>query len=140
MAIVAATRIKNIVSVTQGDTYKGIRGVNIAVNKGRLAPVLEEGNDYPTDSENMGTDDYPVRTDTILQSSDSAGLAMQAQAKASLVIVKKKEGGAGNETVTNVNHEFGDFRSSQRLQQRGEVALSGVAHSADGTTLPISTA
>lgn len=140
MATVAAKRLTNIVSITQGDTYEGIRSVTIQTNKGRIAAILKEGNLYADGSELLGTPDFPVRTQVVFEQDAVNMLALLAQAEANLVIVLKTAGGGANQTITIANHQFESMSQAQSLQDFGRPSISGVAHSADGSTLPISAA
>ena len=141
MATVAAVRITNIVSVTQRtNTYKGVRSVTISADKGRLMPILEEGKLYASGTENVGKPDHPVTTSIVFEQDVVNMLALMAEASASLVIVCKKAAGAGNQTITIPNHQFSNIGVSQNLQDFGRPSINGVAHSADGDTLPISAA
>ena len=145
MPDVAAVRITNIVSVTQGsNTYKGVRSVDIITDKGTLAPIIEEGNLYATGLENLGLGDFPVTGRANYETDTDEVLAMLAEANASLVIVYKVAGGGANKTITIVNHEFRRKTSPLRLGslsgQFVQVSVEGVAYSANSNTLPISVA
>jgi len=79
MAVVAAVRIVNIISVTQGTTVEeGVRSVTITADKGRLLPILKEADLYPTASENVGTADFPVTTQIAFEQSAVNMLALLA--------------------------------------------------------------
>lgn len=139
MADVAAVRLTNIVSITQGSNkYIGVRSVTIAADKGNLLPILPEGVLYPTGAENVGMSDFPVRTNVEFEQDMANMIALQAEAVGSLVIVFKSAGGGGNKTVTIANHQFRGPSINQGLQSFGRPSISGVAYSADGATLPIS--
>ena len=139
MADVAAVRLTNIVTVTQGsNVYKGVRSFSIQTDAGVLRPILEEGNQYVTGVENLGLSDFPVRTQMVFEQDAVNMIAALAEANASLVIVVKKAAGAGNETITIVNHQFKSISQPQSLQDVGRQAINGVAYSADGAALPIS--
>jgi len=138
MADVAAVRITNIVSVTQGTSkYIGVRSVTINADKGRLQAILVEGNLYASGVENLGMPDFPVSTQVTFEQDGGNCLALIGEAKASLVIVYKQAGGGANKTLTIVNHQFKNFSHPQSLQDFGKPSVSGVAHSADGAALPI---
>lgn len=135
MADVAAVRITNIKTVTQGTSvYKGIRSVTITADKGQLLPILVEGNLYPTGAINAGTREFPVTTNFVVESGIIAA-ALLAEASASCVIVFSSDG--GDKTLTIANHQFRNVNQNQALQALGQVSVSGVAYSADGTALPI---
>ena len=138
MATVAAVRITNIVSVVQGDTYIGVRSATISAEIGRLLPILQEGHLYPTGTENVGTPDFPVSTQLTFEQDGANMLALMAQAKGNLVITYKVAGGGSNKVLTIANHQFRSFGHSQNLQDFGRPSINGVAHSADGSTLPLS--
>src|SRR3989304_3754632 len=139
MAVVAAVRIVNIISVTQGTIVEeGVRSVTITADKGRLLPILKEADLYPTASENVGTADFPVTTQIAFEQSAVNMLALLAESVGTLVIIVKKAGGAGNVTITITGHQFRRLGVPQSLQGFGRPTIDGVAYSANGTTLPIS--
>lgn len=144
MSNVTAVRITNIVSVSLGGTViEGVRSVTININKGKVVPILKEGDMYPTDSENVGMPDFPVTTTTEFETDIAASMAMLAQAKGDYVITcRYAGGGAGTKAITIANHEFGSAGGQQGLQAIGTRSLPGFAHSNTdaGTTLPIVTA
>lgn len=137
MPSVAAVRLHNIISVTQGDTYLGVRSVTISADAGKLMPILDEGKLYPAGMENVGTPELPVTTQVTFETDASAMLALLGQAKANLVIVLKKVAGGGNQTITIANHKFNRISQAQSLQDFGKPTISGGAHSSDGDALPI---
>jgi hypothetical protein len=141
MADIAAVRLTNIKSVTQGSNkYIGVRSVTIRAEKGRLLPILPEGLKYPTGTENVGMPDHPVTTSIVFETDAGVMIAMLAEAVGSLVIVYAQSGGGADKTITIANHQFKGFSHSQNLQDFGKPSIEGVAHSADGSALPISSA
>lgn len=143
MADIAAVRITNIVSVTQGtNVYKGIRSVTITADKGRLLPILAEGDLYPTDAENVGMPDFPVTTSMVFEQDDENMLDLLVEAKADLLIRKKVAGGATDKIITINNHQFRRMSKAQNLQDFGRPSIEGVSHAnvLTGNTLPISVA
>lgn len=138
MPTVSVVRIVNIVSVTQStNLIEGVRSVTIRADKGRLLPILAEGNLYPTGAENAGMPDFPVSTQVQFEQDHANMLAALGYAAGNLVIVFKKAGGGGNQTVTIANHQFRSSGVSQGLQDFGRPTLDGVAYSADGAALPV---
>jgi len=141
MAEVAAVRIHNIVSITQGsNTYKGVRSVAIQADKGKLLPVLEEGKLYPSNAELVGTSEFPVTVSVVFESDGAAMLALLAEAKGTLAIVVKVAGGAPNKTISIVNFRFLRMSKSIQLQDFSRPSVEGAAHSADGEAFPMSVA
>lgn len=137
MATVNAIRIKNIVSFAHGsDTYKGIRSVQIQVNKGNVVPVLNEGLQYATSAENLGTDQFPV-TGSVEFESAAIMMTLLAAAKGTTVIVGKADGSNADQTFTISNNQFNQASQNQVLQQFGRLTLQFAAHSADGAALPL---
>ena len=145
MPDVSTVRITNIVSVTQGtNTYKGVRSVDVIADAGQLAPILEEGDLYPTGLENLGMADFPVTTRCNFETDTDVMLQMIAEAVGSLVIVYKVAGGGANKTITISNHKFRRKTTPLALgASTGRfvtTSIEGVAYSADGDTLPIAVA
>lgn len=145
MPDVAAVRITNIVSVVRGtDTYKGVRSVDIIADKGVLAAILEEGDLYPTGSENLGTSGFPVTTRANFESDTAVMLTMMALGAGTDVITYKPAGGGANKAITIVNHEWRRQTTPLALgpvtSRFVTTSIEGQAYSADGTTLPISVA
>ena len=139
MADVVAVRITNIVSITQGSNkYIGVRSVTVTAEIGALKPVLVEGHLYPTDMENVGTPDFPVGLGVVFEQDGANMLALMAEAKASCVVVYKAAAGGSNKTMTIANNKFRNMSHSQNLQDFGRPSVNSVAHSSDGSTLPIS--
>jgi len=138
---VTAVRLTNIVSIKQGDyVIKGVRAVTISTNKGRIMPVLEEGKKYVTGAENVGLPDFPVTTQVVFEQGIDEMTDALGYAVGNLVITCKAAGAAANQVTTIVNHQFRQFSINQGLQDFGKPQIEGVAYSADGDALPISTA
>lgn len=138
MTTVAAVRITNIVSVSKNsNTYVGVRSVTVNAQIGMLKPILVEGQLYASGTENVGMPDFPVTTQIAFETDGANILALMNEAKGSLVVVYKSAGGGGNKTLTIVNHQVQSMGHAQSLQDFGRPTVNGVAHSADGSTLPI---
>lgn len=143
MADIAAKRITNIVSVTQGsNVYKGIRSVDVIADKGTLAAIFQEGDIYPTGVELLGNGNFPVQTRMNFETDGEAVLALLAEGTASLVVVYKVAGGGANVTMTIANHflmnETTPLAITPITGRFAVVAVAGAAYSSDGTSLPIS--
>lgn len=141
MADQSAIRIHNIVSITQGaNRYVGVRSVTIQADKGKLMPILEEGNLYASGAENVGLPQFPVTVQATFETDTERMLGLIAEAVGNLVIVVKQTGGGADKTITIENHQFRNFSKAQNLQDYGRPSVKGEAFSSDGATLPITVA
>ena len=136
----AKIKIHNIKSFTKNSTsYPGIVSAEINVNKGRKVPDQNEGDLYPSGSDNVGTTEFPV-TGTITLEDMSQALTLLNSSAEDVVIVGVAHGSNSDQEFTISNAEF--FTQGQQLQRQedGRTTLQYQAHSADGSALPLAIA
>ena len=137
MATVPAVRIENIESFAFGaDTYKGIRSITVAIDKGRMVPILEEGKLYPTGVSNVGIPENPVNGQLVFETEGDVAADLLVAAPATAVITYKPVGAAASRILTISNMFFTRKNYAQNIQDPGRPTLDYSAFSSDGTSLP----